>query len=279
MRIGLCVKGLFLFLMLFVLSGCLEGDSRQLLLKSVAVEVKPAPEVRGASREMAPHSGAVRLSGGARFGGTDRERAGWIENVLSEGMDSEYRFADLAYDITSGYWYGAIHVVSKGDLFTWGFSVGYDNALYVAGAAGINTEHFDAGVTLSLGWQIANRQYREGVVEGDEYADYYRYSEDFSNFGSNLIAPGVYASAYSGPYSLTYSGSVYWPENVFNDDAENFAYAKTKGDYLPTAVFTNHFSVGYAFANGVGIRLGATNVMGDFSGVHWYGFGGLELNF
>lgn len=273
MRIGLCVKGLFLFLMLFVLNGCLEGEPRRLLLTDAAVEVKPAPEIYGASREMAPHSGAVRISGGARFSGDDREYAGRLEN---DYPGTDHRYAPLFYDIVSGYWYGALHVVSKGELYTWGFSVGYDNALYVAGSAGINTEHFDAGVTLSLGWQIANQQYRNGFVEGEED---YNYQTDFIHFASNLIAPGIYASVYEGRLSLTYSGSVYWPENVFNDDKYTLdPYVKTKGSFLPTAVFTHHLSVGYIFDKGIGIRLGVTNIMGDFNGFHWSGFGGVELN-
>lgn len=272
MRIGLSVKGLFLFLMLFVLSGCLEGEPRRLLLTDAAVEVKPAPEIHGASHEMAPHSGAVRISGGARFGGDDREYAGRIENA---GVEDDYRYANLFYDVVTSYWYGAIHVVSKGELYTWGFSVGYDNALYVATSAGLNTDHFEAGVTLSLGLQIANRQYRDGVVDDEDY----NYHEDFINVASDLIAPGIYASVYEGRVSLTYSGSVYWPENVFNDDEGSFdPYVKTKGSFLPTAVFTHHLSVGYIFDKGIGIRLGVTNVMGDFNGFHWSGFGGVELN-
>lgn len=290
----------------FMLSGCETIHSR-LLLKKAAVEVLPSPDVHGADQEMASHTGKVRISGGVRYGGSDRVRAGELENVQTPESFSfcnqcgavkpkpEYKISELFYDVTTYPWYGTFQFIHKKELMTWGVGFGFDNALYVSGSAGFNTKHFEVGGTLTLG-VMSVLQEREGLslgcskgyvcgLDGCEVSDKLHYGESYekdeeSSF-SGIVSPGIYASAYWKQFSLTYSGSVYWPDNIFDEDPSgDFTsnIVKTKGDYLPAAVFTNHFSVGYIFDNGVGIRLGATSVFGEFEGWHWSGFGGLEIN-
>lgn len=280
-----------------LLNGCVTGRSRGILVQGTE-QVRAAPEVRGANKEIQPRSNFMSVRGGMRLGKTETVKAGTLENDLDrisscddcEGPISNYRYAKLFYEIASTGPYAIFEYLHKFDAFTVGVSTGYDNAAYVSPVIGANFKNFEFGATVAM--EVLPTKYKKtayAVVEESDCqglfcidpADLGESEFDVETENSYIsFAPGIYMAFFMDRFSVSYSGSVYVPDNFFDDvnTNDNRLVTKLKNDEMP-AVFTNHVSVGYNITDNFVVRLGLTNVYGEFPGWHWSGSGGLEYQF
>lgn len=301
-----------LVLVSIFLSGCVTDGPRRGYLTSGIMEIKPAPEVAGASQKMESNSTKYMFSAGGSFGKNEKAYAGKIANSLDsaksctkcngpskEEISKQYKNADLTYALQSNSFYVTFEMLIKQELFTYGFKLGVDNAAYIAAVWGINTENFEVGATLAWGSTSGEKRQRGDVVDcergyscgkyGLECEGYWKdyekesFDEKVKSVYSTILAPGIYASVYYKGFSLNYTGSLYYPDNVFNGNHESFDTAdgpeyslKMKDESLPV-VLTNRFNVGIPLTEKIRLRAGATQVFGDFEGWHWSGTAGLDL--
>jgi len=280
-----------------LLNGCVLGHSRGILVQGTE-QVRAAPEVRGANKEIQPRSNFMSVRGGMRLGKTETVRAGSLENDLSdivscedcEGPISNYRYAKLFYEIAATGPYATFEYLHKFKVFTIGVSAGYDNGAYVSPVIGANFKNFEFGATLAM--ETVTTKYKKTAYAVIEEPDCYGWlCEDSADPGDSEIdvetkdsylsyAPGIYFAFFIDRFSISYSGSMFQPNNFFDDvkTDEDHLVTKLKDDEMPT-VLTNHISVGYNITDEFVVRLGLTNVYGEFPGWHWSGSGGVEYQF
>lgn len=255
----------------FMLSGCVVAAEH---LSKAKIEVNPAPEMRGAGENFT--SGyKYRFSGGVnaapsttqKIHGIYNEWADWCgtkcRDLLSEHNASSK--VNLEYEFEYSYVNGSAEVLGSAGPLLWSLGLGFNSGVYGFASLGLNTKHFEIGVSAGV-WN----NFRDYEYEGIEYEsllgllpDVYDVAGTSHSAGTSLL--GLYTSLYFGSISLEVSASMY------DVDLENKRLSRE-----PT-IFTMYTTVGYRLDEHWSVRAGAVNLQG--SGVEdmvWSGFAGVS---
>jgi hypothetical protein len=279
-----------LLLSSLVLVGC--GYTRHYdHVEAFEMEVYAAPEVRGAGSYKEPNTANVRLSANVHAGPQEKERLHGLVNKMDgcrdvvncegfkpenvqENVDGTYK---MAYPILNA----SLDYISKKELFLWGFSFAVDKGFYASLLLGINTRYFEVGA--SIGWWNYFRRYKYSGTSydcdhywGKESLDAYPFNS--SNGVGQSFTYGGYASAYYGPFSLNFSVNVYRPDASYPGESSDrdSGYGDILSDFEFPLVVTEYITAGYRINPQWELRLGASNVLGEFPGWHWGATGGIS---
>ena len=258
-------------------------------VEAFEMEVPAAPEVRGAGNYKEPNTANVRLSANLQAAPQDEVRLHGLKNKMDgckglvecDGFKAENikENVDGTYKMVGPILSASLDYISKKELFLWGFSFALDKGFYASLILGVNTKYFEVGA--SLGWwnYLRKFNYSGTTYECERYfgkETFYQYPFASSNGVGSVVTYGGYASAYYGPFSLNFSVNIYRPDPAFPEDDKKYDYSGTLADFEMPLVVTEYISAGYRINPQWELRLGASNVLGEFPGWHWGATGGIS---
>lgn len=247
------------------LSAC--ASSKFDYTETINIDAYPGPNIQGINRYLPENTTGSRLHGGIIAGKTDYIK---LENVENRG-DWDSLDIDAKYKIIYLPVYGSIDKFAKGDLFTMSLGFGICHGVYASTGVGINTKHFELGLTSfqRFTYQTFNYFGYEKQENGtlDTLEDWTNNAKIVFQYGA-----GAYASLFLGPVSLSYNGNIYRPNKsiVFTDPNPEFNFATP---YL----FTNNFLVSYWYSETTEFQIGLTNILIDSNGGNWSLTAGISL--
>ncbi len=270
---------------LVFLSAC-TIDGRYGHVEKVRVDVPASPEIHGAGHYQKPNTKYWRAAASVHLGREERANVEGVTNKLGncydiehcrggtqiavdENVDAEYR---TVYPVVSA----SLENLRKEDLFLWSWGFGINRGIYGFGTLGLNSRHFEVGVSLGL-WIMAHDQ----AFSGSSYScvkwlwdkDYHLSRSGFAEEGGVFDASflyGLYAGAFFGKFSFLLSAEIYRP-NLFVSDKDIHA------DFELPYVITEFLEIGYWINEKWEVYSGVANILGDFEGWHFSALGGVRF--
>lgn len=172
---------------------------------------------------------------------------------------------NLEYDFEYSYVNGSAEVLGSVGPLLWSLGLGYSSGVYGFASLGLNTKHFEIGVSAGV-WN----NFRDYEYEGIEYESLLGFLPEVDDVagsshsaGTSLL--GLYTSLYFGSFSLEVSASVY------DVDLENKHLSEVP------MIFTTYATVGYRLNEHWQLRAGAVNLQGSsVEDMVWSGFAGVS---
>lgn len=255
------------------------------------METPAAPEIRGAGNYKEPNTANVRLSANVHMGSEDKEQLHGLRNNMNgcSGVTKcrDYKpeevkeKVDGTYKMMYPYVDASLDYISKKELFLWGFTFAVDKGFYSSLLLGINTKYFEVGGSLGLWMYFRKFNYSGTSYDCDTFLGANRltkYPFESSNGMGTVVTYGGYVGSYYGPFSLNFSVNVYRPDPSYptddNDDVSRSSGTVAKFDF--PLVVSEYITAGYRINENWEVRLGASNIVGDFPGWHWAATGGFS---
>lgn len=251
---NLRVISLILAVFAFLLNGCvIEGDPK---ISKARMEVNPAPEMRGIGEHMTTNR-QFRFSGALNAGPSKTAKT---RSVSNEGRDVDFQM-DIDYGVVNG----TAEFAIKKNIFLINTGIGINKGLHTFATFGLNTSHFEIGLSGGLWLNYRDFDY-EGTVTTTTLL-FFQETNDYwghSGKGSAFMLGGNVAT-YWDNFGLEISTSIY----EVDLELENLYNAPT--------VLTTYFTANYRIDKHWSARLGAVNLVVDgFDESCWSGLAGVS---
>lgn len=283
----LCV----LLLSSFLFVGC--GYTRHYAhVEKFEMETLAAPEIRGAGGYKEPNTANVRMSANVHVGSQDKEQLRGLRNKMDGCNDitqcKAYKSEEVnetvdgTYKMKYPYVEASLDYISKKELFLWGISFALDKGVYGSFLLGVNTKYFEVGGSLGMWMHFRDFDYSGTTYSCDPFygagGSFDKSSFERGNGVGVVVTYGGYASAYYGPLSLNFSVNIYRPDPEYpaDDDGSASKSGRTISEFDFPLVVTEYITAGYRINENWEVRLGASNIVGEFPGWHWGATGGIS---
>ena len=133
--------------------------------------------------------------------------------IMSRTKIKDFRYKRNRFPVSFAF----THLFKMNSELSWGYSIGFDPALYARVSGGINKKNFEVGAYFDVGlynlgdvsfdyYECTSHSPKDGCSETSEVKHFEK-----KNVRQARLGGGAYTSFYWNGFALSYSPMIYWP--------------------------------------------------------------------